>query len=113
MNGDGDLFVSDHEEHAVKRWRKDEKGEGTIIIGGNGQGDQLNQFNFPTFMFSDREETVYVTDWYNHRVMKWLKHAKEGIVVAGGQGQGNSLKQLSNPQGIIVNEAGDIYVADF
>ena len=24
----------------------------------------------------------------NHRVMKWVKGAKEGVVVAGGQGKG-------------------------
>ena len=48
----------------------------------------------------------------NHRVMKWMKGAKEGIVVAGGQGQGNSLTQLSYPQGVIVDHLGNVYVAD-
>jgi hypothetical protein len=35
---------------------------------------------------------LYVSDRDNHRVMKWIKDAKEGIVVAGGNGQGNSLR---------------------
>ena len=57
---------------------------------------EINSINsIPTYIFIDREETVYVSDQGNHRVMKWVKGAKEGIVVAGGQGQGNSLKQLS------------------
>ena len=112
MNENGDLFVSDSEKHQVKRWRKCEKGEGTVIAGGNGKGDKLNQFNGPTFIFIDREETVYVLDMNNHRVMKWIKGVKEGIVVAGGQGEGTSLKQLNCPQGLIVNEFGDVYVAD-
>jgi len=111
MNENGDLFVSDSEKHEVKRWRKGEK-EGTIVAGGNGQGDKLNQLNFPTFIFVDRQDTVYVSDHGNNRVMKWMDGSKEGIVVAGGQGKGNSLKQLSSPMGLIVNEVGDVYIAD-
>ena len=115
MNENGDLFVCDYMNHAVKRWRKGEikKGkEGRIVAGGNGKGNQLNQLNDPTYIFVDREETVYVSDRLNNRVMKWLKGANEGIIVAGGQGEGNSLNQLNHPQGLLVNEVGDIYVAD-
>ena len=114
MNENGYLFVSDYEKHEVRRWRKDEIGEqGTIVAGGNGEGGQLNQLSWPTFLFIDREETVYVSDSDNHRVMKWLKGAREGIVVAGGQGQGNNLKRLNQAEGLIVNEVGDVYVADY
>jgi len=113
MNENGDLFVCDRENHAVKRWRKGEKGgKGTIVAGGNGCGNQLNQLNGPTYIFVDREETIYVSDFWNNRVMKWYKGASEGIIVAGGQGEGNSLNQLSSPMGLVVNEVGDIYVAD-
>ena len=113
MNENGDLFVSDVDNHAVKRWRKGEiGGKGTIVAGGNGKGNKLNQLNNPTHFFIDREETLYVSDYYNHRVMKWLKGASEGIVVAGGQGHGNNLNQLNYPNGLLVNEVGDIYVAD-
>jgi len=111
MNNKGDLFVSYYERDEVKRWKKDEK-QGTIVAGGNGKGDKLNQLNCPGFIFVDREDSIYVSDRNNHRVMKWLKGAKEGIVVAGGQGQGNSLKQLSNPEGLVVNENDDVFVAD-
>ena len=116
MNENGDLFVSDYENDAVKRWRKSEigkGGEGTIVAGGNGRGNQLNQLDYPSYIFIDREEALYVSDQYNHRVMKWLKGASEGIIAAGGQGQGNSLNQLSYPCGLVVNEIGDIYVADW
>ena len=114
MNENGDLFVSDNENHAVKRWKKGERRkEGMVVAGGNGEGNKLNQLNDPTYIFVDREETVYVSDNWNHRVMKWYKGANEGIIVAGGQGQGNSLNQLNGPMGLLVNEVGDIYVADW
>jgi len=112
INENGDLFVCDLENHAVKRWRKGEIGEGVIVAGGNGRGNELNQLNEPTNIFIDREETIYVSDWGNNRVMKWLKGENEGIIVAGGNGEGNSLKQLNHPQGLVVNEVGDVYVAD-
>ena len=113
MNENGDLFVSDQENHAVKRWEKGERRkEGMVVAGGNGWGNKLNQLNDPTYIFVDREETIYVSDCENHRVMKWLKGASEGIVVAGGQGEGDSLNQLNYPYGLLVNEIGDIYVVD-
>jgi len=113
MNECGDLFVSDVDKHEVKRWRIGEnEAEGTVVAGGQGKGNNLNQLNWPSFLFIDRKETIYVSDRDNHRVMKWLKGAKEGIIVAGGQGPGHSLNQLFGPLGLIVNEVGDIYVAD-
>jgi len=113
MNECGDLFVSDVDKHEVKRWRIGEnEAEGTVVAGGQGKGNNLNQLNWPSFIFIDRKETIYVSDRDNHRVMKWLKGAKEGIIVAGGQGPGHSLNQLFGPLGLIVNEVGDIYVAD-
>ncbi|CAF2073151.1 unnamed protein product, partial [Rotaria magnacalcarata] len=80
--------------------------------GGNGEGDGLNQLNFPTFLFVDRDHSVYVSDHWNHRVMKWVEGAKEGIVVAGEQGLGSALTQLYHPRGLFVDALGTLYVAD-
>ncbi|CAF4860378.1 unnamed protein product, partial [Rotaria socialis] len=84
----------------------------TLVAGGNGQGDELNQLNSPHYLFVDRDHSVYVSDHNNHRVMKWNKGAKEGIVVAGGEGEGNALTQLYSPNGIFVDTLGTLYVAD-
>ncbi|CAF1130770.1 unnamed protein product [Adineta steineri] len=108
----GFIYVSDLENHEVRRWKQgDEKGE--LVAGRNGQGNNLNQLNYPTFMFIGEDYSLYISDTRNHRVMKWEKDAKEGIIVAGGNGKGNSLNQLSSPQGVIVDDLGQIYVADF
>ncbi|CAF5178421.1 unnamed protein product, partial [Rotaria sp. Silwood1] len=73
----------------------------------------LNQLNCPTYIYVDQQQTVYVSDNWNHRVMKWNKGAKEGIVVAGGQGEGRTLTQLSYPEGLFVDTLGTLYVADW
>jgi sugar lactone lactonase YvrE len=112
MDNDGYLYVCDREKHEVRRWKMGET-YGTIVAGGNGQGNRLDQLYRPAYIFIDEDHSVYVSDVRNHRVMKWLKGAKEGIVVAGGQDHGNSLRLLSSPHGIIVDQLGSIYVADF
>ena len=104
------LYVSDIEKHEVQQYTIGEK-NGIVVAGGNGQGNQLNQLNWPTCLFVDEEQALYVSDSSNHRVMKWNKDAKEGIIVAGGQGYGSALTQLSHLEGVFVNTSGTIYVA--
>ncbi|CAF1542807.1 unnamed protein product, partial [Adineta steineri] len=113
MDKYGFLYVSYFEKHEVRRWKMGEyNNEGIVVAGGNGHGNQLNQLNFPKFMFVDKDQSVYVSDEGNHRVMKWEKDAKEGKIVAGGNGKGENLNQLSYPHGVIVDHFGQIYVAD-
>ncbi|CAF1582100.1 unnamed protein product [Adineta steineri] len=114
MNKNGFLYVSDRENNAVRRWKMGEyNNEGGVVAGGNGQGSERNQLNNPGFIFVDDDQSVYVADIGNHRVMKWRKDAKEGLVVAGGNSQGRNLSQLSSPYGVIVDNLDQIYVADF
>ena len=105
------LYVSDIVKHEVRRYTIGDKNS-IVVAGGNGQGNQLNQLNYPTYLFVDEKQAVYVSDNNNHRVMKWNKGANQGIVVAGGQGQGSTLTQLSFPERLFVDTSDKIYVAD-
>ncbi|CAF3561720.1 unnamed protein product [Rotaria socialis] len=105
------LYVSDYRKNEVRRYQLGEK-NGTLVAGGNGEGNGLNQLNVPRYLFVDRDHSVYVSDWNNHRVMKWVEGAKEGIVVAGRQGYESALTQLSHPNGLFVDTFGTLYVAD-
>ncbi|CAF3866882.1 unnamed protein product [Rotaria sp. Silwood1] len=111
MNENGSLYVVDYEQHEVRRYKIGDT-QGTVVAGGNGKGNRLDQLSCPDYVFVDRDHSVYVSDYENHRVMKWEEDATQGIVVAGGQGQGNSLTQLNNPLGIVVDPLGTVYVAD-
>ncbi|CAF0868125.1 unnamed protein product [Adineta steineri] len=112
MDKYGFLYISDILKNEVKRWKMGEYNEGIVVAGGNGQGDRFDELNNPTFIFVDEDQSVYVSDSFNHRVMKWKKDAKEGIVVAGGNGYGEDLNQLQYPQEVIVHQSGQIYVVD-
>ncbi|CAM4824815.1 unnamed protein product [Rotaria magnacalcarata] len=105
------LYVSQYGKDEAKRYKLGEK-NGTIVAGGNRQGDGLNQLKSPKYLFVDRQQNVYVSDRDNHRVMKWAKGAKEGMVVAGGEAEGSALTQLSSPNGLFVDTLGTLYVAD-
>ena len=105
------LYVSDISENEVQRYTIGDK-NGIVVAGGNGQGNQLNQLNCPTYLFVDEDQAVYVSDRNNHRVMKWNKEAKESILVAGEQAYRSALTQLSSPQGHFVDISGTIYVVD-
>ncbi|CAF0725519.1 unnamed protein product [Adineta steineri] len=114
MDKHGFLYVSDYKKNEVRRWKMGEyNNEGIIVAGGNEQGNQLNQLSWPTFIFVDEDQSVYVSDCNNNRVMKWKKDAKEGRIVAGGNGEGENLNQLSGPRGVIVDDLDQIYVADY
>ena len=42
------LYVSDTRKDEVRRYTIGDK-NGIVVAGGNGQGNQLNQLNFPTY----------------------------------------------------------------
>ena len=64
------LYVSDVEKDEVQRYAI-EDGNGIVVASGNGEENQLNHLNGPTYLFVDEEPAVYVYDWNNYRVMKW------------------------------------------
>ncbi|CAF4061881.1 unnamed protein product [Rotaria magnacalcarata] len=112
MDNNGSLYVVDTVKTEVTRYRKGES-QGTVVAGGNGRGNCLDQLADPRYIFVDRDHSVYVSECGNARVVKWVEGAKQGIVVAGGHGSGSSLKQLSCPLGVVVDQIGTVYVADW
>ncbi|CAF1532370.1 unnamed protein product, partial [Rotaria sp. Silwood1] len=111
MDDNGSLYVVDVGKHEVRRYKIGDT-KGTVVAGGNGKGNRLDQLSEPLYVFVDREHSVYVSEYENNRVMKWKEGAKQGIVVAGGQGKGNSLTQLNGPNRVVVDQLGTVYVTD-
>ncbi|CAF3813320.1 unnamed protein product [Rotaria sp. Silwood1] len=111
IDENGSLYVVDYGKNEVRRYRRGES-QGTVVAGGNGRENRLDQLSYPHYVFVDRDHSVYVSDSGNHRVMKWVEGAKQGIIVAGDQGKGNGLTQLSYPEGVVVDQLGTVYMAD-
>ena len=84
------------------------------MAGGNGQGNGVNQLSEPCGLYVDDEQTVYVADPDNHRIVEWKSGATSGQVVAGGNGQGSGAHQLSQPFDVIVDKETDsLIICDY
>ncbi len=79
-------------------------GTRTIIAGGNGGGSAASKLSSPYGSFVDENQTVYVADYGNQRVQKWLAGAASGVTVAGVTGMtGSSPMRLANPIAVLVD----------
>jgi sugar lactone lactonase YvrE len=61
----------------------------------------------------DDDDTVFIADAENHRIVAWKKGDHEGHVVAGGQGLGNELHQLNLPTDFLIDkETNSLIICD-
>ncbi|CAF1535198.1 unnamed protein product, partial [Rotaria sp. Silwood1] len=80
---------------------------GITVAGENEEGDGANQLSFPWGLFVDDEQTIYVADQNNHRIVEWKWGVTSGQVVAGGNRQGSGAHRLSCPRDVIVDKETD------
>ncbi|CAF2760863.1 unnamed protein product [Rotaria sp. Silwood2] len=73
-----------------------------------------NRLNEPRDIFIDAFKTLYIADYANNRVQKWLLGAAAATTVAGQQNgvAGANPEQLNQPGGLVVDSSGNIYVVD-
>ncbi|CAF2821935.1 unnamed protein product [Rotaria sp. Silwood2] len=83
---------------------------GVTVAGGHGQGDGLHQLSIPIGLYVDEDQTVYIADSLNHRIIAWKRGATIGQVVAGGNGQGNGTDQLNEPTDVILDKRTDTLI---
>ncbi|CAF5152902.1 unnamed protein product, partial [Rotaria sp. Silwood1] len=61
MDDNGSLYVVDAEKHEVRRYKIGDT-KGTVVAGGNGKGNRLDQLSDSQYVFVDRDHSVYVAD---------------------------------------------------
>ncbi|CAF3770147.1 unnamed protein product [Rotaria sp. Silwood1] len=86
------------------------KQNGLTVAGGCGQANRSNQLAGPHGLCVDDNQTIYVVDNYNHRIMEWKCCGTNGKVVAGGNGYGNGAHQLNGPQDVIIDKEQDSFI---
>ncbi|CAF4773404.1 unnamed protein product, partial [Rotaria sp. Silwood2] len=79
------LRASSIDIHPNARWQQ----HGLTVAGGNGNGNGINQLYNPLGLYMDDDQTIYVADQYNHRIVEWKRGATSGQASAGGNGQGS------------------------
>jgi sugar lactone lactonase YvrE len=64
-------------------------------------------------VYVDDDQTIYVADCGNDRIVEWKCGATIGQVVAGGNGKGNQMNQLNHPIDMIVDkETNHLIICD-
>ncbi|CAF1244444.1 unnamed protein product [Adineta steineri] len=83
----------------------------SIVAGGNGYGNDLNQVNGPQGIYiDDDKQTIYIADYHSHRIVGWKFGEESGEIVAGGNERGNNLNQLNNPSDVTVDKINDLLI---
>ncbi|CAF3752171.1 unnamed protein product [Adineta steineri] len=86
-----------------------------ITVAGNANGtsgSDLYSLSGPVGIFIDNNDTLYIADRDNNRIMMYYANAASGLVVAGDFTAGSSSSQLNSPKGVAVDQYGSIIVAD-
>lgn len=87
------------------------KQNGITIAGGNGDGNDLNQLSSPCgICIDDDNQSIYIADWGNHRIVQWKFGEKNGKIVAGGNEKGNNIDQLDKPTDVIIDHTNDLII---
>jgi len=114
----GNVYVTDYYNYRVQKFASGSS-TGTTIAGVTGSGSSaLNRFNSVRHLYVEPTETyIYVTDYNNHRVMRYSTSSSSGtngVVVAGGNG-GNYLNTtLYYPYGIhsMPSVSSDLFISN-
>ncbi|CAF4327241.1 unnamed protein product, partial [Adineta steineri] len=83
---------------------------GITVAGGNGSGQELNQLSVPCGMFIDNNKSVYIADYYNHRIVKWELNSNTGQTIAGENGKGDQNNQLSYPIDVVFDKENNSFI---
>jgi hypothetical protein len=82
------------------RWSQ----HGITVAGGHGEGNDLQQLHHPCGLVVGDDDTVFIADSENHRIVTWKKDDNTGHVVAGGQRGGSGLHQFDRPTDVLIDK---------
>ncbi|CAF1234757.1 unnamed protein product [Rotaria sordida] len=88
---------------------------GLTVAGiGGSSGSTSDKLNTPIDLAVDFSNTLYIADFNNHRIQKWLTGALNGTTVAGQASgtSGTGAAYLRAPTGVIIDSNNNIYVSD-
>ncbi|CAF1608542.1 unnamed protein product [Rotaria sp. Silwood1] len=83
---------------------------GVTIAGGNEYDNGMNQLYNPWGLCVDDNQTIYIADASNHRIVEWKYGATAGRVVTGGNGEGNRSNQFNSLIDAIIDKEKDSFI---
>ncbi len=117
LDKNGTIYIADSGNSRVQKWAAGAT-NGITIAGrssptGPVSGGGPDQFDYPSGVFVDASDNLYVADEGNHRIQKWAPGATSGSTVAGRvRENGNANNLLHKPKDVYVDSNGAIFVVD-
>ena len=103
-----DLYVADHGNHRIQRFRPGQSNGITVA----GLGIPFNlTLNSPTDVILDENGYLYIADNENHRIVR-VESADYRCIAGCNGGFGSGSSQLYKPYSLRFDNLGNIYVAD-
>ncbi len=99
------IYVTDTLSHKIYIYNS--SGERLGEIGRRGEGD--GEFNYPGYLFVDRNGNLYVSDSLNFRIQIF---GPDGKFIKKFGEPGDAYHTLEKPKGVAVDTEGHIYVVD-
>ncbi|CAF0816054.1 unnamed protein product [Adineta ricciae] len=112
INSNGDIYVPDYNNGRVLKWTPPST-SGVLVAGQvSSSGSTSNRLKQPTQIIVNSAGDVYICDYGNHRIQRWINGASNGSTVAGNGTAGSNSNQLHSPYGIAFDRFNNLYVAD-
>jgi streptogramin lyase len=106
VDHDGNIYVSDTDNYRILKFVRGST-IGTVIV-------DVGELNRPHEVYIDRCNTLYVADYFGHRVRRYpqMNQTAGSTIMGIHQQPGNGSQQLSNPHGLTVDVYGNVFVSD-
>ncbi len=110
VDNSGNVYVADTNNNRIQKFTF----TGTFLTKWGSSGTGNGQFGSmmgegPQGIFVDSSGSVYVTDFWNHRIQKFTS---TGTYVTKWGSSGSGDGQFNYPNGVTVDNSGNVYVAD-
>jgi sugar lactone lactonase YvrE len=129
VDREGNIFVTETDNHRVSKWSRDGVALGYIGGGTNGwkitngatAGSDIQSFNHPYHVCKSRDNLLYITDRENHRIsvwdedgnaVGWIGGGLSGIQTTSGASLGTDTGYFNYPTAHCLDLFGNIYVSD-
>ena len=83
----------------------------SVVIGGS-EHNGTHKLSKPHSVAVDESGALYITEFGNHRITRWLPGSTDGIVIVGDRGPGSHSDQLHCPTDLGFDSEGNLYVVD-
>ncbi|CAF3324441.1 unnamed protein product [Rotaria socialis] len=110
----GTLYISDSLNHRVMQYLSGAS-TGIVVAGGNGNGTNNNQLNYPRGLVYDAStNSLLITNNRAHNIVRWVLGSSTWTLIVGSSTGmiGSTPELLSYPTDVILDPFGNIYVSD-